>query len=62
MQRRVLALLLTDKPEKEIAHDLSLTPGSAHQYVVEIYRKFRVNSRAGLMALWITGAPLPTDQ
>lgn len=60
-QRKVLALLLTEKSEKEIAHILSLTPGTTHQYVVDLYRTFRVNSRAGLMALWIAGSPPPTD-
>jgi len=58
-QRKVLALLLTEMSEKEIAHALSLTPGTAHQYVVDLYRTFRVNSRAGLMALWISAAPPP---
>ena len=61
-QRKVLALLLTEMSEKEIAHTLSLTPGTAHQYVVDLFRTFRVNSRAGLMALWISAAPPPTDQ
>lgn len=59
-QRKVLALLLTDRSEKEIAHDLAVTPGTAHQYVVDIFRKFGVKSRAALMALWI-GAP-PQDR
>jgi DNA-binding CsgD family transcriptional regulator len=59
IQRKVLALLLTEKSEKEIAHTLSLTPGTTHQYVVDLYRTFRVNSRAGLMALWISAAPPP---
>jgi DNA-binding CsgD family transcriptional regulator len=60
-QRRVLALLLTGKSEKEIAHDLSLTPGTTHQYVVELFRKFMVNSRAGLMALWLQGRHPPPE-
>ena len=60
-QRKVLALLLTDKSEKEIAHQLALSAGTAHQYVVGLFRKFRVNSRAGLMALWMAGSSLPTD-
>lgn len=58
-QRKVLALLLTEKSEKEIAHALSLTPGTTHQYVVDLFRTFQVNSRAGLMALWISAAPPP---
>jgi DNA-binding CsgD family transcriptional regulator len=60
-QRKVLALLLTEKSEKEIAHILSLSNGTTHQYVVELFRIFGVKSRAGLMSLWIAAAPRPTD-
>lgn len=52
-ERRVLSLLLTDCTEKEAAAQLGLTWQTAHRYVVDIYRKFGVNSRAGLMALWL---------
>lgn len=52
-QRRTLLLLLSSRSEKEIASQLQLTPGTVHQYAVELYRKLGVNSRAGLMALWL---------
>lgn len=52
-QRRVLKGLLSDLSEKQIAAKLGLTPGTTHQYAVEIYRRFGVNGRAGLMALWL---------
>ena len=54
-QRRVLLQLLTGKPEKSIAAGLRLTPGTVHQYAVELYRKYGVKGRTGLMALWLGG-------
>lgn len=53
-ERRVLFRLLTDKTEKEIANQLHLSPGTVHQYAVELYRKFDVKGRTGLMALWMS--------
>lgn len=53
---RVLRLLLTGSTEKEIAGFVDMTPPTAHQYVVGIYRKFGVRSRAGLMSLWLSRA------
>jgi DNA-binding CsgD family transcriptional regulator len=52
-ERRVLHLLLTKAPEKEIGRQLGLTSRSTHQYVVTLYRKFGVNSRSALMSLWL---------
>ena len=52
-ERRVLQYLLSGIPEKEIGLKLGLTANSAHQYVVALYRKFGVNSRAALMSLWL---------
>lgn len=70
--RKLLGLLLTEKSKKEIAYALGLTTGTTHQYTLEIYRRFGVNSRAGLMALWLGRPPVsaehaeserpPTDQ
>ncbi len=54
-ERRVLSCLLTGRSEKEIAATLSLTVRSTHAYVTELFRKFGVSSRAGLMALWLGG-------
>jgi DNA-binding CsgD family transcriptional regulator len=45
--------LLTGASEKEIAARLNLTPASAHQYAVRIYRKFGVHGRSEFMALWL---------
>lgn len=52
-ERRVLALLLTDKAEKQIADELGLTVSTTHTYVREVFRKFGVSGRAGVTALWL---------
>ncbi|MBI2332483.1 MAG: helix-turn-helix transcriptional regulator [Chloroflexi bacterium] len=52
-ERRVLQFLLSPIPEKEIGQNLGITANSAHQYVVAVYRKFGVNSRAALTSLWL---------
>lgn len=52
-ERRVLNLLLSAQPEKRIAQELGLSPATTHTYVTGIYRKFGINSRAGLAALWL---------
>jgi DNA-binding CsgD family transcriptional regulator len=52
-ERKVLRLLLTDASEKSIAHQVEMAASTVHQYVVSIYRKFGVSSRAGLMSLWL---------
>ncbi|MDW6025387.1 helix-turn-helix transcriptional regulator [Mesorhizobium sp. BAC0120] len=52
-ERKVLQLLLTDATEKDIAHQVKIAASTAHQYIVSIYRKFGVRSRAGLMSLWL---------
>lgn len=49
--RRVFELLKTGASEKEIAHHAGLSYASAHQYVVQIYRRASVASRAQLMAM-----------
>jgi DNA-binding CsgD family transcriptional regulator len=53
MERRVLALLLTDQSEKLIAANLGVTPSTAHTYVRGVFRKFGVSGRNGLIALWL---------
>jgi DNA-binding CsgD family transcriptional regulator len=55
MEHRVLRHLLTDMPEREIAAVLGLARPTTHNHVTAIFRKFGVNSRAGLMALWVGG-------
>ncbi|MBL8793927.1 MAG: response regulator transcription factor [Planctomycetia bacterium] len=52
-ERQVLSALLTGDCEKQIARQLGLTRGAAHQYVVAVFRKFEVRSRAELMARWL---------
>ncbi|MBU2885194.1 helix-turn-helix transcriptional regulator [Gilvimarinus agarilyticus] len=52
-ERRVLQQLLTDSSEREIADELGLAYTTVHSYVTSIYRKFDVNGRAGLTALWL---------
>ncbi len=52
-ERKVLQVLLTDATEKRIADELGMAASTVHQYVVSIYRKFGVRSRAGLMSLWL---------
>lgn len=52
-ERRVLPLLLSGTNEKEIAKKIGVTPGSAHQYITTLFRKFGVHGRADFMALWL---------
>lgn len=56
-ERRVLDLLLTDAPEKEIAAKLGLAESTIHSYVASIFRKFGVRGRKGLMSLWLQHRP-----
>ncbi|SDS41575.1 helix-turn-helix transcriptional regulator [Pseudomonas oryzae] len=51
---KVLELLLTDATEKQIAQRLGLAVSTTHSYVTNIFRKFGVRSRAGLMSLWLS--------
>lgn len=53
VERRVLALLLTDQSEKLIAANLGVTPSTAHTYVRGVLRKFGVSGRNGLISLWL---------
>lgn len=53
IERRVLALMLTDQSEKLMASTLGLTPSSLHTYVRDVLRKFGVSGRKGLTALWL---------
>jgi DNA-binding CsgD family transcriptional regulator len=53
VQRQVTSLLLTDRSEKQIAEEIGKPISATHKHVTDIFRKFGVNSRAGLMALWL---------
>lgn len=55
IQRRVTGLLLTDASEKTIAEELGQSFHTTHTHVREIFRRFGVSSRAGLMAIWLKG-------
>ncbi|MDI3282953.1 helix-turn-helix transcriptional regulator [Polyangium sp. 15x6] len=49
-ERELVVRLLGKMSEKQIAAELGLTTGTAHQYIVAIYRKLGIQSRAELMA------------
>lgn len=53
MERRALALPLTDRSEKLIAADLGVSPATAHTCVRDVLRKFGVSGRNGLIAFWL---------
>jgi DNA-binding CsgD family transcriptional regulator len=55
-ERRVLHPLLTGLAEKCIAQNLGQSYHTTHGCISAIYRKFGVNNRAALMALWLGGA------
>lgn len=57
VERQVLRSLLTGQAEKQIAADLGQSYHTTHDYVTAIFRKFGVNNRAALMALWLGRAP-----
>jgi DNA-binding CsgD family transcriptional regulator len=52
-ERQVLHLLLTGLSEKLIAEQLGRSYHTTHDWISSIYRKFGVNNRATLMALWL---------
>lgn len=52
-QRQVLHLLLSEKTEKEIAAELGQSFHTTHTHVKDIFRKYGVKSRTGLMAIWL---------
>jgi DNA-binding CsgD family transcriptional regulator len=51
--RQVLKCLLEGDSEKQAAARLHLQPQTVSQYVKAVYRHFRVNSRAELLARWV---------
>lgn len=53
VERRVLHGLLGGRPEKQVAAELGQSPHTTHEYVISIYRKFAVNNRPALLALWL---------
>lgn len=53
VERSVLQGLLTGQSEKQIAAALGRSYHTTHEYVTVLFRKFDVNNRAALMALWL---------
>ncbi|MGH8048276.1 MAG: LuxR C-terminal-related transcriptional regulator [Chthoniobacterales bacterium] len=51
--QRIVQKLLSGLSEKEIAAAMHQNDATIHKYVSQIYRRFGVNSRAALMALWL---------
>jgi DNA-binding CsgD family transcriptional regulator len=51
--RETLYCLLEGDSEKQVANRLDVSVPTVHQYVMALYRKFGVNSRAELMARFI---------
>lgn len=52
-EQRLVGFLLAGGTESDIAHALKLSPTTVHTYATRIYRKFNVQGRTGLMALWL---------
>ncbi len=52
-ERETLSWLLQGHSEKQIAHEMCLAKSTVHEYVVGVYRKVGVSSRAELMARWL---------
>ena len=58
-ERTICATLLSPRTEREIAASLDLAFSTTRGYIRDIYKKFGVTSRAGLMALWLSGSNRP---
>lgn len=52
-ERQVLRKLLTGRAEKVIAHDIGQSHNTTHEYIIRLFRKFNVRSRAELTAFWL---------
>lgn len=57
-QREVLDAALRGISEKEIAHELKLSIARVNEHLQHLYRHFRVNSRAALLAYLLRRAPV----
>jgi DNA-binding CsgD family transcriptional regulator len=58
-EQRILRALLSGRTEKQIAAATGQSPATLHKYVTALYKRFRVNGRPALMALWL-GADRPS--
>lgn len=52
-QRKVLKLLITDLPDKEIANRLNISPKTENEHSRRICEKFGVSNRVGLILLLV---------
>ena len=52
-EKETLACLLEGDSEKQVALRLGVSPLTVHQYVKSLYRRFRVRSRAELLAYFL---------
>ncbi len=59
--RQVLGFLLEGDSESQVARRLALSSETIHQYVKALYRHFRVNSRAELLAYFLRRSSLRMD-
>lgn len=55
-ERSLCACLLGSQSEKEIAQTLGLSFATTRGYIQALYKKFGVQGRTGLMALWLGGS------
>jgi DNA-binding CsgD family transcriptional regulator len=58
-ERQVLIFLLGGDSRRQIAHRLGLSEHTITDYIKNIYRQLRVNSRGELLSLFISGGRLP---
>jgi len=56
-EQEVVQQLLGPASEIEIAHTLNLKKGTVHNYIVDIYKNYGVNSRYELVQLWLAEVP-----
>jgi DNA-binding CsgD family transcriptional regulator len=56
--RQILWLLCAGRSEKEIAHELQLSPRTVHNHVVRLHDHFHVHSRGELLAHVLRRAPV----
>jgi DNA-binding CsgD family transcriptional regulator len=52
-ERRILRGLLSGRAEKQLAAATGQSLTTLHKYVSALYKRFRVNGRSALMALWL---------
>jgi DNA-binding CsgD family transcriptional regulator len=52
-QKETLACLLEGDSEKQVAARLGISNTTAHEYVTSLYRRFKVRSRAELLAYFL---------